>query len=359
MRHLIEVAVAILLIAAPPVSARGTSLKVVARPARLQARIAYSSSDAAAGLGKGAGTDPAAVDASVFIATPNGTAVFSVPAGAFDGTAGWTANDGTRAAFRNRIAPGGVTGVRSLVALVGRKVTLVASSLGDASPLALDTAPTGLTFSLSVANGGEIATHCTRFAAADCAYEPLDAGTGWKLRCGHGVADPSCGAIPTTTSTSTSTTTTTSSTFPPSVCGNGVREHGEECDGGALCTADCRQSLQSCCQSANVCSEGPVFSLIYYLYGWCQGIFPDAQPVPGQVCGADGQCADLPIEPVHLCCQLATSCNDDVLGAHNPASSTSELYYFLYYCNGGAGLGTGPSMVVNASCGSGGTCVPE
>jgi hypothetical protein len=342
MRHLIELALSALLIAIAvvPASARGTSLKVVSRPDRNQARLAYSSSDAAAGLGKGAGTDPAAIGASIFIAHEHGTTTFTVPAGAFDGTTGWTKNDGMRAEFRNRTAPGGPTGVRSLRVLVGHKMTLDTKSVGDGSPLALTAAPTAdITFGSTITNGSETVTHCTRFAPVDCSWQSRDGGTGWKLECRNGVADPSCGAI--------------------SICGNGIRDHSEECDGGALCTADCHQGLSSCCQGSNACVGAPVFSLLGYLYQYCSAQLGGATPVAGSGCQADGQCADLPIEPVHLCCQYATGCSDNVPPASNPGSSIGQLYYFLYYCNGGAGLGSGPFEVVNATCGPNGTCIPQ
>jgi hypothetical protein len=143
------------------------------------------------------------------------------------------------------------------------------------------------------------------------------------------------------------------------VCGNGIREHGEECDGGPLCTASCHQYLSSCCQGAGACENAPVFSLLGYLHDYCAARLGGAAGVAGDVCGADGQCADIPLEPVHVCCQLAGSCTDTAGPAFNPVATTSQLYYFLYYCNGGAGLGSGPYIVVNASCGPGGLCTPQ
>jgi hypothetical protein len=307
---------------------------VVSRPAHDQARVTYTSTDAAAGLAKGAGTDEGAIAATVYLADENGKTTFDVAAGAFDGSAGWKVNDARRAAFVNKAAPGGPTGVSSLTVVAGRKVKLVTKSLGDTSPLAFGGAPTAaLRVAGVVTNGAEVATHCTRFEPSDCAYTALDGGTGWKLRCHNGVADPSCSAR--------------------AVCGNGIRESGEECDGGALCSPTCHQNLASCCQGAGACTDAPVFSTLYYLSLYCSGQLGGSQPDAGLVCQPDGGCADLPVDPVPVCCQTPLGCGD------GSAASTSQLYFFLYYCNQGAGLGSGPYMVVNATCGAAGLCVPQ
>src|SRR5262245_24093835 len=103
----------VIAMAASSALADGTALKVVSRPDHGKASVAYNSSDGAAGLDKGAGTDAANVGASIYIAQDSNVTTFDLPAGAFDGTAGWTANDGERAVFRSRSAPAGPTGTRS------------------------------------------------------------------------------------------------------------------------------------------------------------------------------------------------------------------------------------------------------
>jgi len=64
--------------------------------------------------------------------------------------------------------------------------------------------------------------------------------------------------IPTTTSTST--TSTSSTTLPGPVCGNGVVEGNEACDGGACCTVGCalRGPTEPCGIATQVCHEQPI-----------------------------------------------------------------------------------------------------
>jgi hypothetical protein len=338
------IAALLTVITASVAEAGGSHLIAVSRPARGSTHVAYESTDAGAGLAKGGGADPAAIAVEVFLGDENGTTRYVVPAGAFAGGAGWVANDAVRASYLNQDAPGGPTGVRRLLLVVGRRAKLVAESLGDVSPLAFGAPPSAdVALACVVTNGTETATHCTRFAPADCAYTPLDGTTGWKLRCRNGVADLGCGAIP--------TTTTTSSTLPPGVCGNGIRESGEECDGGPACTG-CQQSLPSCCAQPTSCIDAPLFSLQFYLMNYCSVFSPGSTPVPGGLCTPDGTCASRPIDPVPVCCQQATACYDGT------SMSTADLWFFNYSCNSGAGIGMGPYIVVNATCGAGGTCVP-
>jgi hypothetical protein len=254
-----------------------------------------------------------------------------MPAGAYAGDAGWLVNDAARALFSNRRAPDGPTGVMRAVFATGRRVKLTTKSLGDAGALALSAAPdTAVEIAWVVTNGAETRTHCASFAPARCAWIPLDGGAGWKLRCDGGVADLACGA--------------------KSTCGNGIREPGEECDGGALCTAECRQGMASCCQGAGQCIAAPAFSLQYYLMQYCSGY---GTPVAGQVCRVDGSCADEGIDPVPVCCQEETTCYQQ------SASSVAQLWYDQYYCLAGSGIGGPRHIVINGTCGGDGSCVPN
>lgn len=331
-------------IAVSVASASGPGLVAVSRPSRGSARLVYLSTDAAAGLTKGAGTDAGNIAAEVIIVDENGTTRYEIPGGAVDGV-GWVANDAGRAAFANPGAPGGPSGVRRLIIVVGRRARIVAESLGDVSPLTFGAAPSAdVAFACIITNGGELATHCTRFAPADCTYTPLDGGTGWKLRCRNGVPDPTCAGNP---------STTTTSTLPPTTCGNGIRDTGEECDGGPACTTDCRQDLPSCCVQTHTCISAPLFSLIFNLMSYCAAMSPGSTALPGGVCASDGTCASQPVDPVPVCCQQAAACLGGI------ASSTQQLWYAQYDCNLGAGIGNGPYIVVNAVCGADGLCVRQ
>src|SRR5262249_23096669 len=138
-------------------------------------------------------------------------------------------------------------------------------------------------------------THCTQFAAARCTFTPIDGGTGWRLHCRDGVADPACGARP--------------------VCGDGVRDPGEECDGAADCDA-CTQLLSSCCERGGACIPAFAFGLYDTLLQYCYsalGFGPDTIRGRGLVCGSGGACVDEPIEPTPVCCQQQeTVCSDSV-----------------------------------------------
>jgi hypothetical protein len=314
--------------------AASTRLQVTSRPVRSSARVTYSSTDALAGLDKGAGGDPSAISATLFVRVDGATTRFVVPADAYDGRSGWIANDAARALFTNRDAPGGPTGTMRTLFANGRRVKMLAKSLGDQSPFAFAAAPsTDVEIAYVVTNDGETHEHCARFAASSCRYTPIDAGTGWKVRCLDGTADLACGAA--------------------SICGNGIVEHGEQCDSGAGCSPDCHQGIFSCCQSENQCIAAPIFSLQFYLLQYCQSFAPGSTPRAGEVCGEDGACADHPIDPVPVCCQEDDGvCHDDIV------STVAGVWFAQYYCLSGSGIGSGRYIVVNADCNHG-TCVPR
>jgi len=157
-----------------------------------------------------------------------------------------------------------------------------------------------------------------------------------------------CYPPPPTTTTTTSLHTTTT-TNPNAFCGDGVRDPGEQCDGGPACTPDCLQEIPSCCSATNQCLDAPLFSLQFYLMQYCASVLPGSSPMPGGICAPDGSCAQAPIDPVPVCCQLAGSCYDQM------ENSTSGLWFFQNVCRGAQG----GSHVINAVCGSGGACVSQ
>jgi hypothetical protein len=133
------------------------------------------------------------------------------------------------------------------------------------------------------------------------------------------------------------------------VCGNGVREPGEQCDGGPACTASCTQTIPNCCQSVGACIAAPGFSLHNDVMLYCSFQAPGSTVEAGAVCQADGSCAYLPINPIPMCCQFAGTCTQ---GA---AASTADLWNFHNACQGG-NVGT---TVPTATCGTSGSCLPQ
>jgi hypothetical protein len=176
--------------------ARGGRLVVVDRRAsRGAARLLYRSPGPATGLPIGGGPDDIAAGVTVRI---DGTsATYSVPAGAFDGTSGWRANDAGRAAFLNRSAPAPPSGVHTAVVRATSGIKVRAMSLGDGTPTLDIGAPPARAVDVmfAVTAGAGTGHRCMHFAAANCAYRSLDRGAGAKLTCGDGVADPGCVAF--------------------------------------------------------------------------------------------------------------------------------------------------------------------
>ena len=102
------------------------------------AKIAYSVSDKVAGITKGRGTDVGDIGATVLLRYANapdnspGIGSFTLPPGAFDGTAGWVTNDEKGAKYVNKAAPAGVTVTKSATVKPGRQLKLSAKGPGDA-----------------------------------------------------------------------------------------------------------------------------------------------------------------------------------------------------------------------------------
>jgi hypothetical protein len=312
-----------------------TSLLVTNRPARPSAHVTYSSSDGLAGLAKGSATSTSGIAVRMFVTHDGASTQFVIPSGAYGGFAGWLAND-ARALYSNRAAPSGPTGVSRTSFATGRRVQLMAKSLGDVTPLAFAAAPSDvLRVAYVVTNGAETSRHCTQFLPGSCTYTPLDAGTGWRLRCRDGIADPSCGAAP--------------------ACGNGVRDPGEECDGPPpLCTPDCRLALTSCCQVPGQCTNAPAYTLYTLLIQSCQSALGvGVVPYDGLSCNALGTCVDLPIEPTSVCCQTtATTCSDSI------RSSLHELYIARHDCAAMTGLDVTKTHF-NSVCDPSGSCIAQ
>jgi len=311
--------------------AGSTKLLIVSRPARSSVHVKYLSSDPPAGFPIGPGAGPANASATFLIEGGGSRAKWSLPAGAASaGGPGWTVNDAHRALYRNRTAPAGPTGVDRTLVVYGLKLKIDAKSAHDAwDPVPLPSSGDQVTVGVTVTNGSDTINHCTKFPAGSCVRTSLDSGTGTKVVCANGIADPSCTAIP--------------------VCGNGIREQGEQCDGGAACGPTCGQGIPSCCQGAGVCIDAPLFSLYNTLQNYCSAQMFGSTPSPGGACMPDGTCVVEPVAPLAMCCQqTASTCSDEV------GASTADLWHFQNVCRG-AYLGT---VVPLATCGAGGVCEP-
>lgn len=93
----------------------------------------------------------------------------------------------------------------------------------------------------------------------------------------------------------TTTTTTASTTTQRSVCGNGVIEAGEWCDGEEFCEPNCTIRRFACCElttpSGGACSATvPAFTLLVDQHGAC-GVYGGTFRL-GRVAASAEPCAD-------------------------------------------------------------------
>jgi cysteine-rich repeat protein len=249
-----------------------------------KAKAVFVASDPA--VTKGSGTDPSTISLELFFGYQGvggpASGTFSIPAGASDGTTGWTANQDSVAKFVNKSAPAGSTGVKVSTVKPGNLLKVVGKTRGDL-PIDLITAGAPVTdvcVAAIVTNGAETTRLCTRFPADLVSFGSIAQDTGRKLVVRNGLPDVNCLAcsagLPTTTTSTTSTsitsssastssssttststsipastssssstsTSTTTSTTIPALCGNGVVNAGETCDDGNQsdndgCPANC------------------------------------------------------------------------------------------------------------------------
>jgi len=342
-------AAALVVVAALPVLA-GDRLGI-RLPANGDPALTWTVGDGVVPISKGSGTDPNALSVRFEITAAGATSELVAAAGA----AGWPAVSAARARFRDRSAG---APVRATVIREGRKIKfssrnpgLVIAALSAGPP----TEPVSVRYRVS--NGAEQIDHCVTYPA--CTYVPFGDGA-FRLDCRDAVADSTCGgtvvtttsttSIPSTSTTSVPTTSTTSSTAISGPCGDGVRNVGESCDGGAYCTAGCTfpSASPGCCQDTEAsCRSADGFILFFNLYSFCGGSSFDAA-VRGGICSASGTCEVLSFDPSPICCQLAGSCSGGM------TSSTSGLWNFRNVCEGAQGGTTVPAAV----CGPTGTCQP-
>ena len=138
------------------------------------------------------------------------------------------------------------------------------------------------------------------------------------------------------------------------VCGNGVVETGEGCDGGPYCSATCTPAPPNCCAGSGECHAAPPY-ITQVLATYCSTFNTPSStnlPVFGAVCQANGSCQVQPITSVSVCCNRPSGCFGGT------ATDTYQLYYIRAQCYG---QGSGPNsgdIVFPASCVAG-TCVPQ
>jgi len=216
---------------------------------------------------KGTGTSLDAITLELFVGYQGeggpASGSFSVPAGASDGTAGWTVNKDKVAKFVNKDAPLGDTGVKVSTIKPGTSLKVVGKTLGDVPIDLIGGGAPGseVCVAVTVANGADVTRMCALFPLDSTKFSSVAKDTGRKLVARNGTPDDGCmvcgAGLPTTTTTSTSTSTssstststsstmttstststptttlTTTSTIIPPLCGNGTLNEGETCDDG-------------------------------------------------------------------------------------------------------------------------------
>jgi hypothetical protein len=140
------------------------------------------------------------------------------------------------------------------------------------------------------------------------------------------------------------------------VCGDGIREVCEQCDGGVYCSATCTlpSLAPGCCRDGSTpgCADASGFSLDFDMYQYCVLILGYTTAVNGGVCSQAGTCDILPLQPVPLCCEsnIDGTCSNDGI-----VSDTGQLWRFVNNCEG---MFLNRHTVPAATCGPAGTCVP-
>jgi len=150
-----------------------------------KAKVVYVSKDTIAGITKGAGTDPADIEASFAFRYDGSVGQFAMPQGA-----SWLVNKTTVAKYVNKEAPSGPGGAKVSVVKPGKLIKVVGASLGD-TPIDLFAAgiPDGeVSTAYTITNGGETFRFCSAFAPATAVYKEIAGGLGRKLVAKNGAA---------------------------------------------------------------------------------------------------------------------------------------------------------------------------
>lgn len=164
---------------------------VLDRPLSATTEVLFAAKDGAIANGRAADVED--VRARLHVQYEDGTTAvaFMVPPGTANG---WSRNDPRMTRFHNRDATREVTEVQSIVVRPQRALKVTGTGRGHSSlDVARAGAPTSKIYvSLEMVEAGTTTRLCSE--VQNCEYRALDGGTGAKLRCSGGVADPLCRA---------------------------------------------------------------------------------------------------------------------------------------------------------------------
>jgi hypothetical protein len=156
------------------------------------------------------------------------------------------------------------------------------------------------------------------------------------------------------------------SASPEPVCGNGVVEQGEECDGQVFCATSCEINLTACCEFDDPKKAGATVCGI--TDGTDSAVFHNCAQLGavragrGQVCMASdgsgmvmageglvrGSCQEVPIPATSICCESRGQCSQET------ETTQGGVMTRLWDC---AVMGGPPAVV--GKCNAEGHCAPD
>jgi cysteine-rich repeat protein len=254
-------------------------------------------------IDKGSGTDTATISGQLQMKYDNGvnapiTGAFQAPSGG-----NWLVNKTTVAKYVDKDAPTG-GGTKVSVIKPGNLVKLVGKNTGD-QPLDIVSqagAPSGDAATAYTVNNGDTSnTFCS--ISTGCAWKAIAGGTGAKLVCKGGTADPACSGVTTRCVGGAPNDTVQPGeqcddgnvndgdgcTKACTVCGDGVVSAPEQCDAGGLtCSTGPRNGLSCTTSDYNrTCAGGTNAGAICLSDGDC----PSSTCSANTGCGGGGTCA--------------------------------------------------------------------